>query len=79
MGELYRLYDVYRTKGAGFSDANNEAERSASRVQGLWVIIGALVLLLAVAGAFSLAGPRCVEQAINGPANLHVALTQAER
>ena len=79
MGELYRLYDVYRTKGTEFPDAGSEAERSASRAQGSWVIIGALILLLAVGGVFSLAGPHGVEQAINGPANLHVALTQAER
>ena len=79
MGELYRLYDIYRTKGAGFSDADSEAERSASRAQGLWVIIGALVLVVAVVGVFSVAGPYCLEEAINGPTNLHVALTQAER
>jgi hypothetical protein len=71
MGELYRLCDFYRT--------NSEAERSTSRAQGLWVIIGALVVLLAMTGAFSLAGPRCVQEASNGPINLHVALTQAER
>jgi hypothetical protein len=79
MGELYRLYDVYRTKGTAFSDAGSEAERSASRAQGLWVIIGALILLLAVVGVFSLGGARCLEEAVNGPTNLHVALTQAER
>ena len=35
MGELYCLSDFCR--------AGSEAERSASRAQGLWVIIGALV------------------------------------
>lgn len=80
MGVLFRLGDFYRARGIADPNAKDEGDdRANSREQGLWVIICALVLALAVVGVFSFTGPRSTEGSSDGPTNLHVALTQAER